>query len=503
MDKACTAVCKVVCNVVKFDFEKPFVPGETFLEMGSGWFVDVESISKNEQVLQSAANGSRFVVTNAHVIDSASHVSVAMEETGDQMYAATVCGVCFAVDLAVLRVDDPRCPARSTLRVGDSYAVRVGESVVSLGHPLGYKQLEMTQGVLSGSNQGLLTTTSALNPGNSGGPLLDKRGNVIGINVSVARNSQAIDFAVPSHQLVAMFDLLATRPSTALVLFQPTVGCSFINTTPALLRYLDTGGTTGVRVVDVLRDFPMHNAGIRNGDVVTRFNGFEIDTFGDCAVPWQHSRTPLQSVIGMLTHNSTPAVEFVRDGTKRTVELALADAARPGFPHMRALRMWFPPFDEPDYQVLFGLVLMPLCRNHVDVFHNDRALMSIASCAATGATAQRVIVSAVLGGSRVAESKVISAPCVVAKVNERTVRTLDEFRDAARHPIVRGRSAFFLLETDDNELVALDFDDALRDEPALSKAHRFRLPPLFAALQQDANERKRNNDSASPATQQK
>jgi S1-C subfamily serine protease len=135
--------------------------------------------------------------------------------------------------------------ATSRLKLGDSNAVEIGESVVALGHPLGSQTLKLTEGVISGRDAGLLSTTSPLNPGNSGGPLVNKHGDVVGVNVAIIENSQNIGFAIPSFQLGLLFDSLASRPADAKVLFKPVLGCAIINTSPALLAYsgiTDDGG---------------------------------------------------------------------------------------------------------------------------------------------------------------------------------------------------------------------------------------------------------------------
>jgi hypothetical protein len=88
-----------------------------------------------------------------------------------------VSGVCFDIDLAVLRVRN--APQTPLIAVGDSKKVRVGQSVIALGHPLGMNSLKLTEGVISGIEDGLLQTDTALNPGNSGGPMLNRQGELV------------------------------------------------------------------------------------------------------------------------------------------------------------------------------------------------------------------------------------------------------------------------------------------------------------------------------------
>jgi S1-C subfamily serine protease len=342
------AVCKIISHLVAFDWEQPFKSADAATSVGTGWFIDVESVSKDDAVRKRAAQAhGAFIVTNAHVIEGAVKMWVTVQATGEQRFDAVVCGVCFDIDLAVLYVSDKRLPAISRLKLGDSNAVEIGESVVALGHPLGSQTLKLTEGVISGRDAGLLSTTSPLNPGNSGGPLVNKHGDVVGVNVAIIENSQNIGFAIPSFQLGLLFDSLASRPADAKVLFKPVLGCAIINTSPALLAYsgIADDAVTGVFITEVLVGFPMHNAGLREGDIVASFDGYAIDCYGACTVPWhadraaaRHRRRPAHRA------RRRPEVVYFRDGKRaqrRRSRLRASDK-HPGLPLLPAIRSDLP-----------------------------------------------------------------------------------------------------------------------------------------------------------------
>jgi S1-C subfamily serine protease len=485
------AVCKVISHLVAFDWEQPFKSADAATSVGTGWFIDVESVSKDESVRKRAAqsNGA-FIVTNAHVIEGAVKLWITVQATGEQRFDATVCGVCFDIDLAVLYVHDKRLPATTRLKLGDSNAVEIGESVVALGHPLGSQTLKLTEGVISGRDAGLLSTTSPLNPGNSGGPLVNKHGDVIGVNVAIIENSQNIGFAIPSFQLGLLFDSLASRPADAKVLFKPVLGCAIINTSPALLAYsgiTDDDGA-GVFITEVLVGFPMHNAGLREGDIMVSFDGYPIDSYGACTVPWHADRAPLDTVVGLLTERSTPEVVYFREGKRQAVKLSFASEAHPGLPLMPAIRSVYPPFEAPDYEVVFGLVVMPLTLNHVELFHEDANAAVLRSLTPlitdpTLSNTPRVVISALLGGSDISRVDVLEPANIVSKLNGQPVATLAEFRAAFLQPVVReGRGLFMTLETSDHKIVALNVREALDAEAELADMYRFNVSVLIRRL---------------------
>lgn len=485
------AVCKIISHLVAFDWEQPFKSADAATSVGTGWFIDVESVSKDDAVRKRAAQAhGAFIVTNAHVIEGAVKMWVTVQATGEQRFDATVCGVCFDIDLAVLYVHDKRLPPISRLKLGDSNAVEIGESVVALGHPLGSQTLKLTEGVISGRDAGLLSTTSPLNPGNSGGPLVNKHGDVVGVNVAIIENSQNIGFAIPSFQLGLLFDSLASRPADAKVLFKPVLGCAIINTSPALLAYsgITDEAVTGVFITEVLVGFPMHNAGLREGDIMASFDGYEIDSYGACTVPWHADRAPLDTVVGLLTERSTPEVVYFRDGKRAAVKLSFASDKHPGLPLMPAIRSVYPPFESPDYEVVFGLVLMPLTLNHVELFHEDANAAVLRSLTPvitdpTLSNTPRIVISALLGGSDISRVEVLEPANIVCKLNGQSVATMAEFRAAFLQPVVReGRGLFMTLETSDHKMVALNVREALEAEAELADMYRYNVSTLVRRL---------------------
>src|SRR5688572_31160698 len=145
-----------------------------------------------------------YVLTNAHVVDGAADVEVTFAEEG-ATYRAPVVGTDAATDLALVRVLGPSLPAAE---LGDSDALRVGQLVIAIGDPLGL-QSTVTTGVVSALGRSLrakdgriienvIQTDAALNPGNSGGPLVDTHGKVVGVNTAISAMAQGIAFAIPA-----------------------------------------------------------------------------------------------------------------------------------------------------------------------------------------------------------------------------------------------------------------------------------------------------------------
>ncbi|HEX6491125.1 MAG TPA: trypsin-like peptidase domain-containing protein [Gaiellaceae bacterium] len=225
------------------------------------------------------AQGSGFVsdtaghvITNYHVVQGASSISVAFAD--GSKYPATVVGSDQSTDLAVLKVDAPAGKLHP-LSLGDSAALQVGDGVVAIGSPFGLPET-VTSGIVSALNRdinatngftisGAIQTDAAINHGNSGGPLLDMSGHVVGITTQIESESggnEGVGFAVPSNTI-------------------RSVAAQLVNGQKVQHAYLGvfvapTTTGSGARLAQVKSGSPAASAGLKAGDVITSFGGQSI-----------------------------------------------------------------------------------------------------------------------------------------------------------------------------------------------------------------------------------
>lgn len=225
-----------------------------------------------------------LIVTNQHVIANADRIRVKLYDGRTQ--AATLVGADNATDLALLQIALYDLPP---LRLGDSDALRVGDPVIAIGNPLEYER-SVTAGIVSAlgrkvyeaePSENFIQTDAAINRGNSGGPLLNKRGEVIGVNTVIRSDGRGISFAVPSNVVKHVVAQLRVHGYVA----RGYLGLTPVSLTPELREGLGLGDLRGVVVADVSNDFPAERAGIRPYDVITHFNGRSVaqaDDFFAC-----------------------------------------------------------------------------------------------------------------------------------------------------------------------------------------------------------------------------
>jgi S1-C subfamily serine protease len=229
-----------------------------------------------------AADG--YVLTNSHVVHGAADLEVSL--TDGRRFAATPTGDDPGTDLALIRVDAPALPAA---RFGQSSRLRVGQLVIAIGNPFGFEST-VSAGVVSALGRSLRSTTGrlidniiqtdvALNPGNSGGPLVDSRGRVVGINSAVFAMAQGISFAVPIDTATWVIPQLLARGrvSRAYLGF----GGQSRPLDRRLARAVGLANARAVEIVSVEPAAPAARAGLSIGDLVVVIGDRPVETVDD------------------------------------------------------------------------------------------------------------------------------------------------------------------------------------------------------------------------------
>jgi len=225
-----------------------------------------------------------FVLTNDHVVQGADEIEVGL--TDGSTYSAQVVGTDPATDLAVVRVGGSGLPSA---QLGDSGALRVGQLVIAIGNPLGF-QNTVSSGVISALGRALrgqsgrlieqvIQTDVPLNPGNSGGPLVDSRARVVGVNTAMIAMAQGLSFAVPVNTAKWVVSELLTRGKVR----RAYLGLAG-QTRPVgrrTQRFFELSAATAVEVVSVEPNGPAHRAGLRERDLIVLVNGASAGSVDD------------------------------------------------------------------------------------------------------------------------------------------------------------------------------------------------------------------------------
>lgn len=272
---------------------------------------------------------SGHILTNKHVVpESATSIQIVMSD-GTRYSDVKLVGRDPLNDLAILKVESPKDfkPAR----FADSDAVRTGQKVIAIGNALGQFQNTVTSGIISGMGRpiaassesggqpeqltNLFQTDAAINSGNSGGPLLNYNGEVIGINTAVAANAENIGFAIPINEAKG---IITSAQETGRVV-RPYIGVRFTMLTPDIAKELELSIDKGAYISrdsgSIVSGSPAEAAGLKPGDVITKVNDIVLS-----------DTVSLASAVGRFRVDEEVRLTVIRDSKEQVISVKLSEA---------------------------------------------------------------------------------------------------------------------------------------------------------------------------------
>lgn len=275
---------------------------QPFQGLGSGVIIDAEA---------------GYVVTNNHVINDATEITVTLKD--GRRFDAQVLGRDEQTDVALLKIDNPS--NLTAIQIGNSDSMRVGDFVVAIGNPFGLGQT-VTSGIVSALGRGgfgvdrlenFIQTDAAINSGNSGGALVDLRGNLIGINTAIlgtAGGNIGIGFAIPSNMMNNLVEQIIEHGEVR----RGVLGVRGGNLTQDLADALDISRARGAWVSEVLAEGAAEKAGIEAGDVIISIDGSSVNSFAELAAK-----------VGTMGAGRTIRLGVLRDGEELTIQVELEE----------------------------------------------------------------------------------------------------------------------------------------------------------------------------------
>ena len=295
---------------------------------------DQKSFFSNETTSQTAAgtgfilSSDGYIATNKHVVSGASKIGVILDD-GTAYEDVELVGTDPLNDFAIIKINNVN--DLSPVKLGDSKTTSAGQQVVAIGNALGAYQNSVTSGIISGKGRSLTATDSgrtqyetlsdmiqtdaAINGGNSGGPLVNATGEVIGINTAYASQGNNVGFAIPISSVKGIIKNVLNGKGFE----RAVIGVRYINLTPTIAKEKNLSVTRGALIASsknnkaIISGSAGDKAGLKENDIITAVNGTEIGSSGS-----------LSSLIGEYSVGDTVKITVVRGGKTETLELTLA-----------------------------------------------------------------------------------------------------------------------------------------------------------------------------------
>jgi len=261
-----------------------------------------------------------YIVTNNHVVDAATQIRVTLNDR--RVFPAKLIGVDKLTDLAVIKIEAKDLPS---IAWGDSTKLHPGQTVLAFGSPFGYFQFSVTRGIVSAVNRpnpftddprkpgAYIQTDAAINQGNSGGPLVNARGELVGINTFIISNSGSFagaGFAIPSQIVKATTDALIKDG----VVHHGYLGITMNDVTPENSSFFNLPDATGAIISQVTPDSPAGTAGLKSGDVLRELNGNRIV-----------NGSALQVAVSQIAPGNSITLGILRDGKEQSLKVKVGE----------------------------------------------------------------------------------------------------------------------------------------------------------------------------------
>lgn len=256
-----------------------------------------------------------YILTNSHVIDNGNAKDIrVLFDNGDEK-EAKVLWYDSLLDLAIIKVDAKNLPVA---KLGDSDKLLVGEPAIAIGNPLGLEfQSTVTSGIISGLHRSinvegnviedLIQTDASINQGNSGGPLLNSKGEVIGINTAKISSAEGLGFAIPINTVKPIIEQIIETGTYKTVV----MGITGVEVELYERRLgIDLSADEGVVILEVVQNSPAHKAGLRNGDVITKIDNKSIENMSQ-----------LKKALYNYKQGDKAKLTIIRNGTEEILEI--------------------------------------------------------------------------------------------------------------------------------------------------------------------------------------
>jgi len=458
-DRVRDTVIQLFAQVSAIDLLEPYKAPQQGTACGSGFFINDEG----------------YVITNAHVVISAKTIWGQVPSLGKRIIDMDVIGISPERDLALLRVTQEgreiitkELGGIPYLPLGDSDLVRRSDDVLALGYPLGQQSFKSTNGIISGHEHHLIQMSAPINPGSSGGPLLNLKGEVIGINSSGITEAQNVGYAIPVNALKTILnDLYEVK-----ILRKPFLGVRFNNSTETLTKFLGNPLPGGCYVIETVKGSPLEKAGVMRGDMIYEINGHAVDMYGDMSVPWSEDKISIIDYPLRLSIGDTVNIVVFRKGQKKIFTVTF-DLLEP-----QAIRSIYPGYETIDYEIFGGMVVQELNVNLIRLLGEHAS--GLRKYAEFKYQSEPVlIITHVFPDTQLYRGRNMPLGATLNEINGTKVKTLEEFRKVIKNGATR---EYFTIAAADNGtreaetiFIVLSMNRIVEEEPRLARDHRYQL----------------------------
>lgn len=457
--KIYNSVVKIITTMVVLDLTIPFNIVNQAQAIGAGFFI----------------NNNGDILTAAHVVENAIEIWIKIPSQGQKTYKAAIRCVYPDFDLAIIKVlnfknDD-------WLKLGNSDELNLRDQVYAIGYPSNPNYPIVTSGTISGRRYDYIQTDTPVNPGNSGGPILNSKNEVVGITSGVLMMSEDSSLMIPIN--IAKNNLKSMMHSKTKVIHKNVLGTLLVNSTDNYREMYNISSKEcekGIIIKKVLKKSPLYGQ-VEEGDVICSFNDgyteYKIDYYGETDVDWEHGKVSLDLLVKRcLPRQKVEITVFsIKEGKPKRIKFFLKT-----FNEIYPIIKIFPHIDKVDYEIFGGMILMNLTINHLlrPEFQHLVYLMVNEQI-----YEPQLVITHIFPNSKISEYDTIKPYSLIQSINGITVNSLKGFRDAIKKPIERNGKIFITIETQIGDKVILNMNELMEQEREMIGYYKYTPSKIF------------------------
>ena len=438
---------------IEIDWSEPYKKNSS-QSIGTGFFIDSQG----------------HLLTCSHVIEHAAKILITIPDMGNEEYETEILCVHPELDIALLKTNFKN---KKYLELGNSDKIENGQDVIALGYPLGQSKLKFTKGIVSGLQNCMIQTDTPLNPGNSGGPLLDTNGKVIGINTSIISGAKNVGYATP----IFFFKKLKEEFYKKKILYLPKLGFIF-ESSPELskeLFNLKKGCSTGLYLKKILNNHLSKDSKLEERDIICKIDQFTLDNKGESKVSWSKENIPLRHILKRYKAGDEIDIHFWNFRNKKyyTEKYILQ-----GTNEIFKIRNYYPLYEKVEYEIFAGCVFMELTNNHLHEYEGSVTNDIIKFMKKDKKEENILIITHIYPTSLTSKENIFSPYSVVSKVNNKKVFDLNSLSKAFFSTIKKDNKEYITIELMNSSLMIYDIESLVKEEINSSQMYNYSITPI-------------------------
>lgn len=469
------SLVKIIVNPVTINLFYPYKVINKNPSTGTGIVIDSD-------------DNNLYILTCAHVIENKAKITVMSRHNKERVNAIPL-GICFDKDVAMLKVDKNDKKFKyldkvKTIPINNNVTIAQGDIVKAIGYPLSEENPILTSGVFSGFKKNYYQVDTPVNPGNSGGPLVNENLQIVGIVSSKVPNDVAanIAYVIPLIHIDKIIKNLKTMNEH--ILYEPKLGMTFMNVDKNIYNTLKTDLDYGYYVKKVYISSPFSNS-IKSGDLILEIDENKIDRYGFISDNNQSENYKLHitDYYSRKMPDENVKIKYFNNETTQEVTINITNT---NIFNIRSLNY---PYEKIDYEIFSGMILTELTIDHILNSNNnvtDQNDYLITKYLQHDYRDEKILfIASILQGSYVSELDIFGNGEIITHIDDIELATKnsgESILDTARNIINTNESGYIKFTSITNKFVVINIIDALSMEPELSEHHKYDITVLNKSL---------------------